>query len=82
MRTLITFHSSHAAMEAELLGEEAGFSCRLVPLPPDISAGCGLVLMCGEAEVEGVLALLLNHAVPVEEVYSGMPGHWKRRETA
>ena len=47
MRTLITFHSSHAAMEAELLGEEAGFSCRLVPLPPDISAGCGLVLMCG-----------------------------------
>lgn len=79
MQTLISFHSTHAAMEAELVGEEAGISCRLVPLPPVIDAGCGLVLLC-DSDVSGsIIGLLAARHVPLDGVYDGRPGAWHRR---
>lgn len=41
---LYTFSSSSQAMQAEMLVEGANIKCRLVPLLPEIDAGCGLAL--------------------------------------
>ncbi len=80
MKALVSFDSSHAAMEAELLGEEAGISCRLVPLPPAISAGCGLVLLTDTVHIIKMTALLNQRHVPWEGIYVEQSGRWMRRE--
>lgn len=41
---LYTFQSSSQAMKSEMLLEEKNIKCRLVPLLPEIDAGCGLAL--------------------------------------
>ncbi|MDO5027880.1 MAG: DUF3343 domain-containing protein [Bacillota bacterium] len=41
---LYTFSSSSQAMKAEMLLQEAKIKARLVPLLPEIDAGCGLAL--------------------------------------
>lgn len=76
-KLLVTFFSSHAAMEAELLMEEAGLPGRLIPLPPQVHAGCGLALLCGIGDQEAALALLARHQVPHENLYTGDRGGWE-----
>lgn len=76
---LIAFDSSHAAMEAELLAQEAGLPGRLVPLPPAISAGCGLVLLCSQEHSGPILALLGSRSVPTAGLYAQEGGAWRRR---
>lgn len=80
MLTLIAFPSSHAAMEAELLAEDEGIACRLIPLPPDIHAGCGLVLRCEQSVSEDIIALLDAHHVALDGVYDEAEGAWRRRQ--
>lgn len=41
---IYTFHSSSQAMQSEMLMESNNIKCRLVPLLPEIDAGCGLAL--------------------------------------
>lgn len=41
-RLVITFHTTVQAMAAEGLLKEKGVSGRLIPVPREISAGCGL----------------------------------------
>lgn len=64
---LFTFASTHLAMEAELLVTKT-FKARLVPLPPKISAGCGLALRCEEKDAPLIEALLKKSA-PYNGVY-------------
>ncbi len=80
MRTIIAFPSSHAAMEAELLAEEAGYTCRLIPLPPAIHAGCGLVLLCEHSAARQVADLLTTKRVPTDGVYDKSGDTWHRRQ--
>ena len=40
-----SFPTTAAAMEAELVCKEAGIPGRLVPIPREITAGCGLAWM-------------------------------------
>ena len=40
--TVFAFSTTTAALQAERLLGEAGLPGRLIPLPPQISAGCGL----------------------------------------
>lgn len=41
---IAAFASSHQAIKAETLAVRQGIPARLVPLQPEISAGCGLAL--------------------------------------
>lgn len=41
-RLVITFHSTTEAMEAEKRLKELGVPGRLIPIPRQLSAGCGL----------------------------------------
>lgn len=51
---ILTFHTTTAAMAMEDYCHEQGISGRLIPLPQEISAGCGLAwcMLPGEYEQE------------------------------
>jgi len=76
-QVLYTFSSSHTAMEAELLFEEVGHPCRLIPLPSMISAGCGLALLCPAASRGAVAGLLRQHQLQTEGLYAGAGKVWE-----
>ncbi len=40
---IATFNSSHSAIEGERILQNF-ISCRLIPIPTELSAGCGMVL--------------------------------------
>ena len=42
LQLVVTFATTTAAMEMEQRAEKAEISGRLIPLPSEISAGCGL----------------------------------------
>lgn len=42
--SVLSFRTTTDAMEAEELSHELCLSGRIIPLPPQISAGCGLAL--------------------------------------
>lgn len=41
-RLIVTFHTTTAAMAMEHVCEQAGLPGRLIPVPREITAGCGL----------------------------------------
>lgn len=57
---IFTFNSTHLAIAAENVCSNLKGS-RLVPLPPKISAGCGLSLKVSE-EMQGEARILLDTA--------------------
>lgn len=55
IRTVITFSTTTAAMKMEKTAGESGFPGRLIPIPSEISAECGLAWKCedqSESEAE------------------------------
>ena len=55
--SVLSFQTTTAAMEAEELSHELGLSGRIIPLPPQTSAGCGLALRLLPEEPE----ILMSH---------------------
>ena len=79
---LISFQSSHHAIRGEKVAETAiaNFDCtlnentgdkvtRLIPLPPKISAGCGLVLQLPFALLQVVLEVFKSEAIAFEDIF-------------
>jgi len=59
MKLVVTFHTTADAMAAERVCKNEGLPGRLIPVPRDISAGCGLSWCAGE-ELEEQLVLALD----------------------
>lgn len=74
MVSLITFPSTHQAMEAEILTEPLG-KTRLVSLPPAIDAGCGLSLLVEEGDIEAIVRHLRKEGIAMEGVYEKLDVH-------
>lgn len=66
---IFSFSSSHYA----IAGEQAVIAnikdARLIPLPPEISAGCGLVLQVNSEDIENVKKNLKSAEVPYSEIF-------------
>lgn len=65
---IIAFHSTHDAMAFEEICLAEGAEGRLIPLPKEISAGCGLA-WCAKPDSEETLLGLLDRAgiIPQEK---------------
>lgn len=68
MNAMITFNSPHLAMAAEKLCEKS-FTCRLIPLPTDIDAGCGLAMKILLADWDSIKKLLSDENLPINNIY-------------
>ncbi len=66
---VFSFSSSHYAIAAEVAAKGSE-DARLIPLPPEISAGCGLVLRVSEPGIKNTAKLLKEAEIPYEEIYT------------
>ncbi|MCK5547515.1 MAG: DUF3343 domain-containing protein [Thermoplasmata archaeon] len=57
-RLIITFPSTHAALEAERSAKSAEISVRMIPLPREISADCNMGMEAPIEEMHSLKALL------------------------
>ncbi|UTC66408.1 MULTISPECIES: DUF3343 domain-containing protein [unclassified Treponema] len=73
---LFSFSSSHHAIAAEAVtsggcasADEGLTEARLIPLPPEISAGCGLVLRVNGGGIKEAARLLAEAEIPYTGTY-------------
>jgi len=66
---VITFYSSHHAIQAETVLKAANFEVLLIPGPKEISPNCGVALQCNYEERESLMAALKAKGVKFEAVH-------------
>ena len=66
---VITFSTTTAAMAMEKRAQEMGIFGRLIPLPSEISAGCGLSWKTKREEKEKMLVFLEEEKLKWEAMY-------------
>ena len=66
---VITFSTTTAAMAMEKRAQEKGIFGRLIPLPSEISAGCGLSWKTKPEEKEKILVFLEEEKLKWEAMY-------------
>ena len=68
-RVVFTFHTTTDAMAMESLCKTQNLGGRMIPVPGEITADCGLA-WCAEPGLEETLTAALNDAgIPVQGVY-------------
>ena len=66
---MVTFSTTSDAMAMETLARKHGVPGRVIPVPSEIDAGCGLAWCAEEDEREALLAALEEHGVSHEGVH-------------
>lgn len=62
------FETTRAVLKCERLCKAAAIPCKIIPVPRDLSAGCGMAIELNEADAEKVRVLMRNEAVDVRFV--------------
>lgn len=60
---IVAFASSHDALKAETVCAKQQLSVRLIPIPPEVSAGCGLALRSELGQADRVRDILEREGV-------------------
>ncbi len=64
---LFTFSNSHLVLKAEKTLENEDI--KVIPLPSEISTGCGLSIICDLDNVQNLISILSAQEVPFKKVY-------------
>ena len=68
-KVIFTFHTTTDAMAMESLCKENGLGGRMIPVPGEVTADCGLA-WCAEPQLEESLNdALITAGIPVQGVY-------------
>lgn len=67
-RVLVTFYTTAEAMAVEKACREAGLEGRLIPVPREVSAGCGFVWSAPPGLRAVLEALLREREIEYEEI--------------
>lgn len=68
-RVIATFDSTVYAMEAEKVCNQYNLNGRLIPVPKEVSAGCGLCYAVSPAEREKLLELVQHGTIRADRIY-------------
>ena len=71
-KVVVTFATTSDAMAMESAAREHGICGRIIPVPSDIDAGCGLAWCVDEAERAALEGALQAHALSHEGVFEVM----------
>ena len=71
-KTVVTFASTSDAMNMESLARDNAIPGRIIPVPSDISAGCGLAWCADEPDKDTLLTALETYAIPHEGAFQIM----------
>lgn len=69
-RVVVTFASTADAMAMEAAAQDFGLPGRIIPVPSEISAGCGLSWRVEPSEKEALLAGMQQHGITYEGIYT------------
>jgi hypothetical protein len=69
-KTVVTFSSTQDAMDMEEAAGAFGLPGRMIPVPSQVSAGCGLAWCAPESCREELLAGMAAHGLSYEGVYT------------
>lgn len=67
-RLIVAFFSTHDAMAFEDYCQNNGVEGRLIPLPKEISAGCGLAWSAPPDDEEGLRELLRSSGIKAQHI--------------
>ncbi len=67
---LFTFMNSHLVLKAEKTLELENKNIKVIPLPTEISEGCGLSIMCSVDDINSISEILNKNSVPYKKLYS------------
>jgi hypothetical protein len=62
------FETTRAVLKCERLCKAAGIQCKVIPVPRDLSAGCGMAIELNETDAERVENLLQDEVIEVRLV--------------
>ena len=71
-KTVVTFATTSDAMAMESAASTYGIPGRIIPVPSDIDAGCGLAWCCDVAERDKLAQALKAHALGYEGLFEVM----------
>ena len=60
---LLAAESTHLVIKNEKLLKEVGVDCRIIPLPSQIKASCGLSIRADLKDIEKIKEILYNNAM-------------------
>ncbi|MGF7144345.1 hypothetical protein HNQ56_002776 [Anaerotaenia torta] len=69
LQCVVTFRTTTEAMQLEETAREAGFGGRLIPVPREISAGCGLAWKEAMASRMALEALMAEKKLGYDSIY-------------
>lgn len=72
LKLVVTFHTTADAMAMEKVCREAEVSGRLIPVPREISAGCGLAWCAPTEEREKLVDVMDQHGIEQESLHECM----------
>lgn len=67
--SVILVHATSHALRAEKVIKQAGISCRLIPVPRQLSSDCGVCLRVKQADRDNVVHILTDNHVETESVH-------------
>ncbi len=70
MRLIVTFPNTHAALAAEKAIEESSLQARIIPVPVEITAECGLALSMSPELKEDFSLLAESQKLTYSELYT------------
>lgn len=68
-KMVITFYTTTEAMAMERLCKEQGAAGRLIPVPRQISAGCGLAWCADPSEENSLQTLMQAHHIRFQQIH-------------
>ncbi|MCC2876875.1 DUF3343 domain-containing protein [Lachnoclostridium pacaense] len=69
-KVVFTFHTTTMAMRMEQCAKDAGSPGRLIPVPRQISAGCGMAWSAPAAERLGLESLIQENGIETEGIHN------------
>ncbi len=66
---LLTFANSHLVLKAEKSLESENMDIKVIPLPSEISAGCGLSIMCDLDVISTCTKILDTNEIQYKKIY-------------
>lgn len=68
-KLVITFHTTTEAMAMETACRTSGIAGRLIPVPTEITAGCGLAWICPVQDMDQVVNFIKDKGISREGEY-------------
>jgi len=77
--TITTFHSTHLALKFEKLLKAHNITVKIIPVPRQISASCGLAGRFLSNDYKEVLDLIEEKKFEVEDIYALVDGAYYKK---